>query len=229
MLFHLPSSVLKNIFMLWLQKPSVHTPIMAVHKENFSDAQLIDSLGNDNQIDNAIRFLYREHFDLLSRYIFNNSGSEQDAEDIFQEAMVAFINLVKAGKFRGESSIKTFLFSLNKNIWLNELKRRSRAGAREEKYEKQNVQQPATADITMEITQTKEELMKAIRELGDACQKILLLFYFENRSMKEILTHLPYENEQVVRNKKSKCLKKLEELIMANPALYRQLKNYLHG
>ena len=47
-------------------------------------------------MDDALRFLYHEHFELLSRYILNNSGNEQDAEDIFQEVVVAFINLVQA-------------------------------------------------------------------------------------------------------------------------------------
>ena len=100
---------------------------------------------------------------------------------------------------------------------------------REEKYEKQNEQPAVTADVAMEMGQTKVDLMKVIEELGENCKKILLLFYFENRSMKEIVAHLPYENEQVVRNKKSKCLKKLEQLITNDTNLYRQLKNYLHG
>jgi RNA polymerase sigma factor (sigma-70 family) len=198
-----------------------------LRKESFTDAELVGNLVNNS--DAAIRFLYQDHFEMLSRYIVNNSGSEQDAEDIFQEVIIAFINLVKAGKFRGESTIKTFLFSLNKNIWLNELKRRGRAMAREEKYEKQNERSTPTADLSMEIRQSKVDLMKVIDELGENCKKILLLFYYENRSMKEIVDYLPYENEQVVRNKKSKCLKKLEQLVTGNKNLYDQLKNYLNG
>jgi hypothetical protein len=38
-----------------------------------------------------------------------------------------------------------------------------------------------------------------------------------------------YENEQVVRNKKSKCLKKLEGLVTSNKYLHESLKNYIHG
>lgn len=198
-------------------------------KEDFTDAELISNLINSSGMDAAIRFLYREHFELLSRYILNNSGNDQDAQDIFQDVIVAFVNLVQAGKFRGESTIRTFLFSLNKNIWLNELKRKGRALAREEKYEKQNLNDEITPDMAMELQQTKEGLMEVIDQLGENCKKILLLFYFENRSMKEIVAQLPYENEQVVRNKKSKCLKKLEQIISGNTNLYRQLKNYLHG
>ncbi len=200
-----------------------------LRKEDFTDTEVISSLINSGAMDAAIKFLYREHFELLSRYILNNSGNEQDAEDIFQDVIVAFVNLVQAGKFRGESSIRTFLFSLNKNIWLNELKRKGRALAREEKYERQTDHNELTADMALELQQTKEGLMAVIGELGDNCKKILLLFYFENKSMKEILAELPYENEQVVRNKKSKCLKKLEQIISGNTTLHRQLKNYLHG
>lgn len=221
-------SFAKNIFTLRLQKRGAQTQIMALRNETFTDAELLAAL-TKNDTERALRFLYREHFELLSRYVLNNSGSEQDAEDIFQDVMVAFVNLVKGDKFRGESSIKTFLYSLNKNMWLNELKRKGRADAREEKYEKQHAQHEVTADVAMELSQTKGALMKAVDGLGENCKKILLLFYFDNKSMKEIVEHLPYENEQVVRNKKSKCLKKLEELVNADAALYRQLKSYLHA
>ena len=71
--------------------------------------------------------------------------------------------------------------------------------------------------------------MRLVGELGETCRKILLLFYYENRSMKEILDATEYENEQVVRNKKYKCLKQLEQMITENPILKQTLKNLLHG
>lgn len=201
---------------------------MVSGKNSFTDTEIANNLTGDQEVSATIRALYRENFDMLSRYVQNNNGSEQDAEDNFQEVIVAFIHLLKAGKFRGESSIRTFLFSLNKNIWLNELKRRGRANAREEKYEKAANRDEQTADVAMELRQTRQDLLNTLEALGENCKKILLLFYYENRSMKEILAELPYENEQVVRNKKSKCLKKLETLVKGNQALYDQLKNYIH-
>ena len=41
--------------------------------------------------------------------------------------------------------------------------------------------------------------------------------------MKEIVLHLHYENEQVVRNKKYKCLKRLEQMINEKPICLQQL------
>jgi len=159
--------------------------------------------------------------------VVRNSGSMDDAADIFQEVIVAIINLVQAGKFRGESSIKTFLYALTRNTWLNELKRRGRAEVREMKYEIGMDKMTENADAAIENREMNALLMKTLSELGESCKKILLMFYYENRSMKEIQASLPYENEQVVRNKKYKCLKKLEEMISRNERLYGQLKGLI--
>ena len=196
---------------------------------SYSDAELLSNLLNNVSVDNSIRFLYRQHFEFLSTYVVNNSGDIQDAEDIFQEVIVSFINLVRAGKFRGESSIKTFLYSINRNLWLNELKKRGRAQVREMKYEQTKEEDEATGMLAIESREASARLMATIGKLGETCKKILVLFYFENRPMKEILAALHYENEQVVRNKKYKCLKGLEELIRSDKNLYEQLKQFVNG
>jgi len=180
-------------------------------------------------MDDCIKAIYRSHFDVLSRYITNNSGSRQDAEDIFQEVVVNFIELVQKDKFRGESSIKTFLFSMNRHTWLNELKRRGRALAREEKYEREQEKVEMDSSQLMADREEKKAIAALVAALGGTCQKILTLFYYENLSMRAILEATDYENEQVVRNKKYKCLKQLEQMLNEKPHLKQTLKNLLHG
>jgi RNA polymerase sigma factor (sigma-70 family) len=197
--------------------------------KNWSDAELLASLQSGKRIDDAIKAIYRNYFESLSWYVMNNSGSRQDAEDIFQEVVVNFIELVQKNKFRGESTIKTFLYSLNRHIWLNELKRRGRALAREEKYEKG--QEKTEMDVSHFIAgrEAKKQVLQLVEMTGETCKKILLMFYFDNLSISEILESLHYENEQVVRNKKYKCLKQLEQKISENPTLKQTLKSLLHG
>jgi RNA polymerase sigma factor (sigma-70 family) len=156
-----------------------------------------------------------------------NQGSRQDAEDIFQESIVAFIQLVQQNRFRGDASIKTFLFAINKNTWLNELKRRGRAGVRDARFEtaKETVDEGISQYIAGREART--HVIVVMDKLGEGCKKILLAFYYENLSMKEILTTMNYENDQVLRNKKHKCLKQLEQLLTADPALAKTLKDAL--
>ena len=195
----------------------------------FSDAELIENLRSGSRLNESVKAIYRDYFETLCRYILNNTGSQQDAEDIFQEVVVNFIDLVRKNKFRGEASVKTFLYAMNKNTWLNELKKRARAVNREIKYE--NALDNTEMDVSHFIAgrEAKNELMAIVNQLGEACKKVLLLFYYENLSMKEVLENTEYENEQVVRNKKYKCLKQLEQMINANPVAMQTLKNLFNN
>ena len=191
--------------------------------EKYTDAELIAAIGDKKDLNKAILFLYQRYSETTGAAIINYGGSRQDAEDIFQETVVAFIDIVKKGKYRMEASIKTFLVSVARNIWLNELKRRGRSDHREKQFERGREQNEM--DVSHQITdlEKKRQLRELIHKLGEPCQKLLTLFYYEDLSMKEIVDHLPYENEQVVRNKKYKCLQQLTGMIKDNPFIARQI------
>ncbi|SRR5260221_8849146 len=191
--------------------------------EKYTDAELIAAISDKKDLNNAILFLYQQYSETTGAAIVNYGGSRQDAEDIFQETVVSFIDIVKKGKFRMESSIKTFLVSVAKNIWLNELKKRERAGYREKQFEYGREQNEMDVSHHIIDLEKKRQLRELVYKLGEPCQKILMLFYYENLSMKEIVDHLPYENEQVVRNKKYKCLQQLTGLIKDNPFIAMQI------
>jgi len=193
-----------------------------------SDAEVLQLLRSQRTTSDGIRYLYQQHFEGLSSFIIHNNGNTEDAQDVFQEVIVAFIQLVKQEKFRGESSIKTFLFSMNRNIWFNELKRRKRAIEREKKYDKMQPAEEEQVNRVIENREANGKLIQVLENLGESCKQILLLYYYENLSMTEILARMDYENEQVVRNKKYKCMKKLEEMVSSDKNLYQQLKNLLH-
>jgi RNA polymerase sigma factor (sigma-70 family) len=199
---------------------------MAVARE-YSDDELLDIIKREEAIDNPVKHLYEKYFYVLSSYIVQNQGSREDAEDIFQEVVLTFIELVRKNKFRGESSVKTFLFSVNRNIWLNELKKRGRQLKRDEKFSSGIPDTEPGIDKMISGREARQQIFSVIESLGDICKKILLAFYYENLSIADILARLDYQNEQVVRNKKAKCMKSLEEKFNADPALAQKFKNAL--
>ena len=98
---------------------------------------------------------------------------------------------------------------------------------REMKFEQSKPdEEPGVADY-ISAREGRQELMNILNQLGEVCQQILVAYYYQNLSMKEILETLHYENEQVVRNKKHKCMKKLEEMLQSNPILLKSLKTIL--
>jgi RNA polymerase sigma factor (sigma-70 family) len=187
----------------------------------YSDTELITAIRRGDQLNSAIYFIYEQYSGTISSFILANSGTAQDAEDIFQETVVTFIDLVKKDKFRGDASVKTFLVAVARNIWLNELKKKERSGIREQVFEKSRETSEIDVSHHMADREVKQQFRAVLGKLGEPCKKILTLFYYENLSMKDMLAHLPYENEQVMRNKKYKCLQQLTGLIKQNPSIAR--------
>ena len=63
-------------------------------------------------------------YEAVYRYILTLCRNEADAQDITQETFFKAIHT--AERFRGESSLYTWLCAIGKNIWLNKCKRDNR-------------------------------------------------------------------------------------------------------
>lgn len=198
-------------------------------KSRFSDSELVEAIGEKEMLEQAILQLYEQHSEITRSFIMGKGGTEQDADDIFQETVVSFIDSIQKAKFRQESGIRTFLISISKNLWYNEIRRRQRAGNREKLFETDREQEEAGVSEIIQDRELKKQLNLLLQELGESCRKILELFYYESLSMKEIVSHLHYENEQVVRNKKYKCLQQLTDKMKQNPLAAQQISELLNN
>lgn len=198
-------------------------------KENqkYSDQELIQAIKDRKNINQAIRFMYESHYRYLESYVLQNSGNADDAADIIQETFLVFIKVLEEDKFRQESGVKSFLYSIVRNLWISELRKRKGMEIRNEIFE--DSKDMITADISqsLERHESHKLIMELFQSLGDKCRNILLLFYYENLPMKEIMEKEAFSNEQVLRNKKHKCLKSLIEKVQSDEKTYSTIKNAL--
>lgn len=152
----------------------------------------------------ALEFLYKKYYRMMTKLVITNSGTEQEAKDIYQEALVVFWQKAVSGKLVLTSKISTYLYSVCQNLWRKELDRKRRL-SREEK------------DDVEYIEHDKKERAKiinqCIRQLGEKCQKVLMYYYFDGMSMQEIADKLGFANTNTAKTKKYKCKKKLDELV----------------
>jgi RNA polymerase sigma factor (sigma-70 family) len=171
--------------------------------------------------------MYDGYYRYLENYVLQNSGSTDDAADIIQETFLVFIKTVEENKYRQESGVKSFLYSIVKNLWITELRKRKSMGVRNEIFE--NEKESVSQDISHSLVKHESHklIMDLFQSLGDKCRNILLLFYYENLPMKEIMEKEDFSSEQVLRNKKHKCLKSLIEKIQSDEKTYTTVKNSL--
>ena len=66
--------------------------------------------------------LYRRHKDELYRYLLALTGDREAAGDLLQETFLQA--MLGIGRFRGESSVRTWLFAIARNLWLKSLRKK---------------------------------------------------------------------------------------------------------
>jgi DNA-directed RNA polymerase specialized sigma subunit len=54
-------------------------------------------------------------------------------------------------------------------------------------------------------------MYESLQKLGENCQRILRLFYFEKKSMEVIAQEMEYTNAENAKNQKYKCLQQLKK------------------
>ena len=165
------------------------------------DSEVITKIGEGDE--SAIDFLYQKYYKMMVNMIIKNNGTEEEARDIFQDALIVFWQKVRSNNLVLTSKISTYLYSICRNLWLKELEHKKRLSY-EEKDDIQN--------LTIESEERKKIIHQCIRDLGETCQKVLTLYYFDGLSMKEIAKELAFSNADTAKTKKYKCKKALDKL-----------------
>lgn len=178
-------------------------------------------LAGSKEEDNALKLLYAQHWKPILAFVHSNQGNEMDARDVFQEGVIAFHRNVISGKFRQESAVGTYLFSICRFIWLKKLGSKSLTISGEDQEEIASYDDPEHRFLSREKSQQIGELFE---QIGEPCRSILIMSYYENKSMMEIAALTGFKDEQNARNKKYKCMKALKELIVSNPEIRNLLK-----
>ena len=167
-----------------------------------SDQEIFKRICNGDE--EALELVYQKHYRMMVRLVLNNNGSEQEAKDIYQEAVVVFWQKSVSGKLVLTAKISTYIYSICLNLWRKELERKSR----HTNDEKDSVEYQ---------DQEKHERIKIIKDcvnrMGETCKRVLSYYYFDGMSMKEIAEKIGFANTDTAKTKKYKCKKKLDELI----------------
>lgn len=156
----------------------------------------------------AIKALYR-HYPVVRQMILKNSGSKQDAEDIYQEALIILFRKVKENDFKLTSSLATFLYSISRFQWMNELRKRKKESTDDAPEISEDEANRISNYIEEEAQFKKAEA--ALLTLGEKCRELLRLFYFEKLDFATIAGKIGLSNEKVAKNQKYRCLEKARE------------------
>lgn len=158
------------------------------------------------------------YFPVIKKLILRNNGSKQDAEDVYQEALIILMNKLQDPEFKLTSSLNTYVYSVCRFLWNDELKKKNKRIEVEIKGNESFLEE--------DLIPTKDErdqklAERAFDQLGEKCKDLLGLFYFKKMNLKDIATKLGFGSEKVAKNQKYRCLEKAKDNL-------RTLQNSAH-
>jgi len=171
---------------------------------NYTDAQILKGiLRHDNLI---LQYIYKQYYYKVNYFIKKNQGNEDDASDIFQEAIIVIYRKLKENDLIFEkSSFQGYLFSVCRFLWLKQLEKRRIE--RERLNDSLPFQEDLYDDNLVELVDKNAKYglyQKHFKTLSTDCQKLLQLF-FEKVPLKEIAKIMGYKTEKYAKTRKYKC------------------------
>jgi len=128
--------------------------------------------------------LVAEHHQAVYRYAYRLTGSVPDAEDLTQQVFLAAHQ--KAGQIRQEDSVRSWLFTVLRNRFFKSLAQKRGPVVVQDGVSIDQL----PAEIPGDEAIDREELQRAIDLLPPEFRVVLLMFYFEDCSYREIAAAL---------------------------------------
>ena len=152
----------------------------------------------------ALEVLYKKYYRMMTKLVISNSGTEEEAKDIYQEALVVFWQKAVSGNLVLTSKISTCVYSICQNLWRKELDRKKRLS---------NEEKDGVEYTNYDAKERARIIQECINDLGDTCRNVLMYYYFDGLSMQDIADKLGFANTNTAKTKKYKCKKKLDDLV----------------
>ena len=183
---------------------------------HYSDYAIVEGLRLNS--DFIIHYVYKEFFPTIKYLIRNNAGLEEDAEDVFQEALYVILVKIKDDKFELNSSFLTYLYSISRNIWLQRLKRKRITDKNKDSLVQYLNIPDEEPEFHVEYEEKYEAFLRQFEYLSDDCKKLMHLF-LTKMSTKEIADAMGYKSEFYAKTKKYLCKEALKKLVEKDPEL----------
>jgi RNA polymerase sigma factor (sigma-70 family) len=158
----------------------------------------------------------------ITKYVLTHRGSEQDAQDVFQETLILFDRQVRLAKFRGNCDWKTYFVSIAKWQWFSVLRKSAPIHAHVE--EAVHSRDEAVMDVESGFidSERREIIDKILEQMGEPCKGVLKLYKL-SFSMEEIGQKLGMTPDSV-KTRACKCREQFRSFVEKNPH-YKNLLN----
>lgn len=171
--------------------------------ETFSQEKLIEAIRRNDE--KVLKWIYQKNYPKVQQMVLSNSGTIDQAKDIYQEAFLAFWMNIKTKKFQpeNESAISGYIYQIAKNKWMDMV--------RSQTFKKTVYPDSFPENMEEETEDNESSLVRieaAFIKMGDTCRELLTRFYYQKDNLTKLAAHFGW-TEATTKNNKYRCMEKL--------------------
>jgi len=182
------------------------------------EREIIDSIAqNGVERKKGEERLFNRYAYFIKEAVYKYSVSEEDGFDLYSDTILSAIEKIANGSFQGRSSLKTWLYSIFHNKYVDLLRKKT--------TNKSSIHQTLSiSDMLLQVSdQSKtivqrlvdktdwEILRDRLVQVGENCRQMLML-WADGYSDKDIAGLMEYKTSDVVKTSRLRCLEKLKQL-----------------
>jgi RNA polymerase sigma factor (sigma-70 family) len=182
-----------------------------INQKVMSPSEIITRIRHEGQ--HQLGLLYQEYRSEFLHWVEKEFNcSSDDSKDIYQATILVFYDNIQSGKLEHlTSSVKTYLFGIGKNIAMENIRRAKRSTPLPHSQWSMEYLQEEHDYSNDEMV--CEGIRRAMNRMSESSKRLLQLFYYERKSMKEISVILNYRNSDTAKNQKCKHMAQLRKLV----------------
>ncbi|OBX23681.1 MULTISPECIES: sigma-70 family RNA polymerase sigma factor [Bizionia] len=164
----------------------------------------------------TLEAVYLEHKSAFIGFAKKYTSDEDLITDMYQDAIIALRENAINGELDNlKSEVKTYLFSIGKYKIFKALKQQQKVHLVSEPalFDSLKNEYDLSTELIGELTDEQKQLQAAFINLEGKCKEILTLFYYRGFTIDDITAELNYNNKDVTKSQKSRCLKALKAMI----------------
>ncbi len=180
-----------------------------------SDKALIKGIAEKDHT--VLHTLYERYFPMICKMVLQNSGNEEEAKDLFQEALLVLYNKSKKKDFVLTAQLQTYIYAVCRRLWLKQLQHRQK-----DPIYPGNAVEETMPDVEEDVEdheqkeQQFEKMNEAMDQLGSPCKELLEDFYVNQLSMQQLVEKYGYTNTDNAKTQKYKCLQRLKKIFFSS-------------
>ena len=145
-----------------------------------ADQELLDGLlaGDPRKV----KMFYDKFLPDIIRYVRSNNGSEADARDLFQEALIAVFRKLENNDLELTVALRTYIQVICRNLWLRNLRKNKRISLQDPADMVEQASTAETLGLDLERMERDRTYFRYFDQLGEKCKKVLS-WYFDKVPM----------------------------------------------